>query len=266
MYGLNKHRNGGPPQRGLIRAGVRKFAGGVGLASEAVKDRKASKTSQNSSETEGSESYGTTDERHISNPTVSGFGGALPAYADSEGKDRQASEKKASYLDSSVQHSTADEDDLEAEWKLDDAQDEIIGQVSTGGSSTEPEEDVFLRHCPPPSYTPAQQRGRLTFPVVLPQRRPANRSRGFIRAYAPVLENCNIDQPTWIAFLEAFQKDSAASPWLNAINLAAIGTIWLPHFAAQAVGFAISQIANIAIELQSRERYDTRKETAFTVC
>lgn len=36
--------------------------------------------------------------------------------------------------------------------------------------------------------------GGLTLPAVLPQRRPKKRSRGFIRAYAPELENASIDE------------------------------------------------------------------------
>lgn len=90
--------------------------------------------------------------------------------------------------------------------------------------------------------------------MVLPQRRPKDRSRGFIRAYAPVLENCGIDQATWLAFLDTFQKSSAANPWLNAINLAAIGTMFMPHVIGLVVGYAIGQATDIAIELQARQR------------
>lgn len=46
--------------------------------------------------------------------------------------------------------------------------------------------------------------GKLPLPVVLPQRRPKGRSRGFIRAFALVLENYTIDQATWHTFLGAF--------------------------------------------------------------
>jgi hypothetical protein len=59
-------------------------------------------------------------------------------------------------------------------------------------------EDQFLRNHPIPRELQNQPRptGRLPLTVVLPQRRPKDRSRGFIRAYAPVLENCGIDQAT----------------------------------------------------------------------
>lgn len=48
--------------------------------------------------------------------------------------------------------------------------------------------------------------------VVLPQRRPKDRSRGFNRAFAPVLEKFRIDQAAWLAFLDAFPMSSAANP------------------------------------------------------
>jgi hypothetical protein len=59
---------------------------------------------------------------------------------------------------------------------------------------------------------------QIPLPVILPQRRPKDRTRGFVRAYAPVLENVGIDQATWLAFLGTFQLPSEASPWLAAIK------------------------------------------------
>ena len=113
---------------------------------------------------------------------------------------------------------------------------------------------TYLRNHPPPEYVKEVPPGKLSLPVVLPQHRPKDRSRGFIRAYAPVLENRGIDQATWLAFLDTFQKSSAANPWLNAINLASIGTMFMPHVIGLVVGYAINQATNIAIELQARQR------------
>ncbi|KAH0218860.1 hypothetical protein KCU86_g2496, partial [Aureobasidium melanogenum] len=107
------------------------------------------------------------------------------------------------------------------------------------------------KHNERPDFEPS---GRLALPVVIPQRRPKDRSRGFIRAYAPVLQDVGIDQPTWLDFLDTLQKSSAADPWLNAINLAAIGTMFMPHVIGFAVSYAIQQATNIAIEMQARFR------------
>ena len=43
---------------------------------------------------------------------------------------------------------------------------------------------------------------RLPCPVIVPQRRPRNKDRGFVRAYAPVLDDCGISQDVFLQFLE----------------------------------------------------------------
>lgn len=51
---------------------------------------------------------------------------------------------------------------------------------------------------------------RLPQPIVIPQRRPGSRQRGFMRAYAPSLgTHANLDQQTFFKFLSDF--DRAAS-------------------------------------------------------
>lgn len=75
----------------------------------------------------------------------------------------------------------------------------------------------------PPNYVPGSQ---IPLPVILPQRRPKDRTRGFVRAYAPVLENVGIDQATWLAFLRTFQLPSETSPWL-AVSIWRVLRRWL---------------------------------------
>ena len=58
-----------------------------------------------------------------------------------------------------------------------------------------------------PSIEAVQSTG-LRCPVVIPQRRPGSKTRGFIRAYAPVLADFDIDQETFLGFLKAFHKAS----------------------------------------------------------
>lgn len=60
-----------------------------------------------------------------------------------------------------------------------------------------------IQHPSIPATRPQQQ---LASPVILPQRRPENRQRGFIRAYAPSLDDCGIDQQTFLDFLDSFDK------------------------------------------------------------
>jgi hypothetical protein len=95
---------------------------------------------------------------------------------------------------------------------------------------------------------------RLPLPVIIPQRRPKARQRGFVRAYAPDLALKNIDQETFLDFLETFDKASMASPWLDAINLAGFATIPLAPGVGVAVQLAIMISVKTAKDVQSRKR------------
>jgi hypothetical protein len=143
------------------------------------------------------------------------------------------------------------ENDLEDEWALDDAQDELTRDPLRENAAP-PSEDEFIRNHPPPRYSEQTPTPRLPMPVVLPQRRPKDRSRGFIRAYAPLLENCGIDQATWLEFLDSFERNSAASPWIKAVNMAGLATIPLPMGIGLAVGYAIQQGVKVATEVHAR--------------
>jgi hypothetical protein len=241
----------------------------VGLASESIKAHKEGRAQEReaiSRTTSEASSRSGDNYQPPSGPPPS----YSPAQASSTGLDEYADEKPGDFK----QPAEIEEDNLEDEWALDDAQEEayhtssekapaydsifapISGQAPPDKTEAEKLEDTFLRNhgIPRELQGPSTSVGRLPLTVVLPQRRPKDRSRGFIRAYAPVLENCGIDQATWLQFLDTFQKSSAANPWLNAINMAQFATFALPTPIGLAVGYAISQITNAAIELQSRER------------
>lgn len=49
---------------------------------------------------------------------------------------------------------------------------------------------------------------RLPCPVIIPQRRPGAKKRGFVRAYAPVLADCGISQDVFVKFISDFHKAS----------------------------------------------------------
>lgn len=49
---------------------------------------------------------------------------------------------------------------------------------------------------------------RLPCPVIIPQRRPGQKRRGFVRAYAPVLEESGISQDVFLKFISDFHKCS----------------------------------------------------------
>lgn len=59
---------------------------------------------------------------------------------------------------------------------------------------------------------PVNSTARIPYPVIIPQRRPGNKDRGFVHGYAPVLADCGIGQEAFVGFLEAFHKASKVCP------------------------------------------------------
>ncbi|KAL6242908.1 hypothetical protein RBB50_010008 [Rhinocladiella similis] len=95
----------------------------------------------------------------------------------------------------------------------------------------------------------------LPLPVILPQRRPKSKSRGFIRGYAPDLWHYKgIDRQTFLAFLKEFHKSSQASPVFQVINVAAMAAGFAPSAIAMAVSAAVAAASKAAMEVQSRYR------------
>ncbi|EPE10962.1 fad binding domain protein [Ophiostoma piceae UAMH 11346] len=103
-----------------------------------------------------------------------------------------------------------------------------------------------------PVPTPCQ---RLPCPVIIPQRRPRNKSRGFVRAYAPVLGECaGIDQDVFLRFLKDWHQASKASAWIDVVYVAAGIVGFVPEVGAQVVSIVVQVVAGTARELQSRRR------------
>ena len=126
--------------------------------------------------------------------------------------DQDADEKPPAYTE-------AREMD-EADWQLDEAipdpigspssDDLALGEIPRGDEARKHYVDKivqkFLSRHPPPFE--AQVKGNLPCPVIIPQRRPHKKSRGFVQAYAPVLANCQIDQDAFMEFHKALFKAS----------------------------------------------------------
>lgn len=110
---------------------------------------------------------------------------------------------------------------------LDDAQDELIPQPNPGKKTRDLKVIVDTFAAKYPTSMDSYQYETLALPVLLPQRRPNSRSRGFVRAYAPILENNGIDQAMFLDFLQTFDEAAQASPYLNLINLASFAGLAL---------------------------------------
>ena len=244
---------------GIIGLVVRGVASGIGLASEAHTAHKNKKKAR-------------LEQVPLELPTEQINERSQPSPNDLE----NALHTEISELDASTD---------EAYWQLDDAQDEIaerdakspspLSSPPSYGFSVEPDAPVthtnkdepsgdaeptniasqvpfFLSRYKPPS--PSVQFEPLPFPVVLPQRRPKDRTRGFIHAYAPVLAEHDITETTFIDFIETFDRASQASPWIRTVNLATVFSSLIPEGVNIAVSAAIRMAVKAAIEMQARQR------------
>jgi hypothetical protein len=118
-------------------------------------------------------------------------------------------------------HKAEEADDDEYNWELDDRQrnEEKLNHSSSddalaGTDGVDVDKILaafFEKHPPSPVKSPEHVSGRLPCPVIPPQRRPQTNTRGFVLAYAPVLQDCDIEQVLWMDFLNGFHKAIKAS-------------------------------------------------------
>lgn len=181
------------------------IGGGVGFAREYQADRNARKEAGSTSSQQDTTGTSAPDQ-HLAPP-----------------ESTQDDDLHSSASDYDSDSSTDNE-----EWAqtLDEAQSSTLPAVDTPQSETSIDNllDDFMRRNPPPAYPSTQQpSGPLSMPVIIPQRRPMQRHRGFIRAYAPVLESAQVSQPAFLEFLEGFEKSIKANPLFHVLNVA----VWI---------------------------------------
>ncbi|GAD99667.1 conserved hypothetical protein [Paecilomyces variotii No. 5] len=97
-----------------------------------------------------------------------------------------------------------------------------------------------------PSY------GRLPLPIVIPQRRPGNKQRGFMRAYAPVLSDFGISREHFHDFIDALNKAVQVSKWIAAIQLAAFGASFVPNQISMGVTAGVQIVSAVAAKAEIR--------------
>ena len=206
--------------------------------------------------------------KYASKGITAGIGAASEVVADIKNKRSGKEEvSKPENLNSGDDHydskDSEDLDDDDADWALDEAAAEVDAadqqDTDTVMESADGIASLFLTtHSLRKSSRPLT---RLPQPVILPQRRPKTLSRGFVRGYAPVLEECTgIDQTTFINFLESFDKASKASPVFDVINLAALGVGLIPSPVTgltMGVSIAVQFASNTGKEIQSIYRRNT---------
>ncbi|CAD0094261.1 unnamed protein product [Aureobasidium vineae] len=187
-----------------------------------------------------------------------GIGLVSEAYKARKANKKQSKVENDAQLESLPDQGISTHNLEEEAWELDEAQDDLIGEPGTQqpDEPTDPSTlaDAFISRLPPSSLTagPSLSNEKLPFPIIIPQRRPKDRSRGIVRAYPPILSSRNISQTTFLDFLETFNKSTQASKWIAALNLASIGTIWLPTVTSILVSMAITAATTAAMEVQGR--------------
>jgi hypothetical protein len=105
-----------------------------------------------------------------------------------------------------IQTRYGDEDFKRSQYMMDEDGTEYGAYES--GTRTITEGAVFLRS--KYSQDRAMSNG-LAAPVILPQRRPEDRSRGWTRAFAPALQDCGIDEQMFLQFIDDFNKSCQVS-------------------------------------------------------
>lgn len=185
---------------------------------------------------------------------AAGVGLASESITAYRAKDRSEGTLPERSEDNYVQTQTGDPHSDE-EWELDEAQDELLPTTQPHPAPTTTNIDqlaTWFTHAYPFHTSPSTV--KLPCPVVLPQRRPGNRQRGFVKAYAPVLEDVGISQAMFLDFLETANRASTASPWLNAINFAAFAGMAFPMGIGMAVAVAIQKATKALIEVEGRRK------------
>lgn len=193
---------------------VKLLSSGLGLTSEAIKAaRDRSSSGQGSSADNADCSYVEVVDDATANELVrKGL-----AERVNDQPDKQRTTKVAE-----VKYSGVDQD--EAVWELDDMAESVRPSPYENNMATyeaEPEVKMKMREALVQDLTamagpPPQTIRPLPCTVIIPQRRPRHRDRGFARAYAPVLEDCGISQDVFLEFLEDLDRvhtvRSIASP------------------------------------------------------
>lgn len=107
----------------------------------------------------------------------------------------------------------------EVAWELDEVEDQATTSLELEKSqSSEPSgvdalvQSFIVRHPQPATQHSFQP---VPCPVILPQKRPGSRARGFVRAYSPVLQDAGLDQATFLDFLDTFEKSTRVCPRLK---------------------------------------------------
>ncbi|KNG80942.1 hypothetical protein ANOM_011026 [Aspergillus nomiae NRRL 13137] len=194
----------------------------------------------------------------------------LPAYSDDNENNKAAEAEYDSNVDSKPNYSgDADRgvNQDEAVWELDETaqsvrlptyeESEPLAAAASQTEEDKEEQQENMVYGLVQLAGPVQTVQRIPSPVIIPQRRPGNKDRGFVRAYAPVLADCGVSQHVFLKFLEDFFQASKASKWIEVVYVAAGIVGFFPETAAQITSIIAQTVAGTAREIPSRRRANT---------
>ena len=248
---------------------IKGIGSGVGLAAEAIANHKEKKArSALSASSYSAEHQSSRDLRQDSPPTYDELYDVPRGRADDfeENAKAVAVDTKASLSKERSGGESDDslDDDDEAAWRLDEATERadsphLAPPKAKNGLDGQPTVEAFVaqvmaRCGPPPAEAWIHP---LPAPVIIPQRRPGTKERGFVRAYSPVLEDHGIGQDTFLSFIKNEHLASKASPILNVVFISAGIAGFAPSITAAIVTTIVQVAAGTAIEIQKRRRTNT---------
>ena len=141
----------------------------------------------------------------------------------------------------------------EADWALDEAAAEGEDQEPASSIERDPQERASAAD----RAALRSSKPKLPFPVILPQRRPGTKARGFVRAYSPVLEEIDVSQEAFLRFLKDFHKAAQASPIFDVVMIA---TAIAAAYPDPVIGLGVQAVqVAVGIGQEIQERFRTNK-------
>ena len=141
----------------------------------------------------------------------------------------------------------------EADWALDEAAAESEDEEPASNNEKENEKPKERAS----NGATKKSMPKLPFPVILPQRRPGTKNRGFVRAYSPILEESGVSQDAFLGFLKDLHKAAQASPIFDVVMIA---TALASAYPDPVIGLGIQAVqVAVGIGQEIQERYRTNK-------
>lgn len=249
---------------------VRLIGGGIGLGREAYLHNKEKKARAVQSSSAGAPSVSVTgpaeDEDvyvQLSNADANELiarGEAVHVTDEKQSSSKlyEVDDDESDYSDSSEYSELHEED--EQDWALDEAAAPPSYEQSEAENSRSASLGTLIHEVVPdyhPSISNSAVTARLPYPIIIPQRRPGTKTRGFVHAYAPDLAPCGIDQDIFIRFIQNFHKASQAFPIFNILVISANIAGLVPGAIAMAVSISVQVAARTGQEIQGHYRTNT---------